>query len=168
MNEFRRRLVERGELGSEMPHDAAFLIGHHAAAAFLLAALTRTYPELLQRLEVEGPTAHLEAEALDAAGTLATVLQSLRTREDLLQGVEQGYADGAVLPVPMTVLDQLFHSLVLLTEGSTEDDRRSALTVKELEELMNTRRVRTWVDRIGAEEMFEPREDRSGEGSPEG
>ncbi len=68
----------------------------------------------------------------------------------------------------MTVLDQLFHSFVLLTEGSTEDERLGALTADELEQLMNTRRVRAWMDRMEAEEMFEPREDAAGEGSPEG
>jgi hypothetical protein len=168
MNAFRRSLVEHGDLESEMPRDAAFLIGHQAAAAFLLAGLARTYPELLRRLEAEGPTADLEAEALDAAGTLATVLQSLRSREDLLQAVEHGDARGAVLPVPMTVLDQLFHSFVLLTEGSTEEDRLAALTANGLEQLMNTRKVRAWMDRVGAEKMYEPPEGAPGEGSPEG
>jgi hypothetical protein len=168
MNEFRRKLVEHGDLESEMPPDAAFLIGHQTSAAFLLAGFSRTYPELLQRFAAEGPTADLEAEALDLAGTLATLLQSMRSREDLLQAAEHGNAPDVMAPVPMTVLDQLFHSLVLLTAGSTEDERTAALTADEFDVLMNTRRVRASMDWTGAEEMLEPPEDAIGEGSPEG
>jgi hypothetical protein len=104
------------------------------------------------------------AEDAPEPGTLATLLQSMRSREDLLQAAEHGNAPDVMAPVPMTVLDQLFHSLVLLTAGSTEDERTAALTADEFDVLMDTRRVRASMDWTGAEEMLEPPEDATGEG----
>ncbi len=59
-------------------------------------------------------------------------------------------------PPPLTVLDQLFHSFVLLTAGATADEREAALTPEELDVLMQTRRVREWLAWLEAEALFEP------------
>jgi hypothetical protein len=151
MNEFRRSLVSESGLGPELSGDVAFLVSRQAGASLLLAGLSRTYPELLARYRAEGPTPELEAEALDSAGTLATVLQSLRSREDLLSALEQ--AEG-MHPPPMTALDQLFHSFVLLSAGATAEEREAALRADELAGLMQTRKVREWLAWAEAEGIF--------------
>jgi hypothetical protein len=158
MNEFRRSLVDRSGIDPGLSADAAFVVTHQASAGFLLAGLSRTYPELRERSRTEGPTPELDAEALDAAGTLATVLQSLRSRPDLLAALE--HTEGGH-PPPMTVLDQLFHSFVLLTAGATAEEREAALTAEELAELIQTRKVREWLAWLEVEGMFAPAEEPS-------
>ncbi len=68
MNELRRSLVDRSGLDPELSADAAFIVTHQASAGFLLAGLSRTYPELLERYQSEGPTAELDGRGPGCRG----------------------------------------------------------------------------------------------------
>jgi hypothetical protein len=162
VNAFRREMLRETGLGPGVTGDAAFIASRQASAGLLLVALAGAYPALLRRYRSDGPSQDLLETTCACAGDLATVLQSWRSREDLVAALEQ--ADGALAP-PLTVLDQLFHSFVLLTGGASAEELAACLTAEQLAELMASRRVREWLQWLDAERLLAPSGD---EAPPEG
>jgi hypothetical protein len=130
-SEVRREAFDPWDLAPELNPEPAFLTERQAAAAAVHLERDRElYPELLERYRAERPSAELSELALEAAGELATVLQSLRSTEsgsDVLNEVSD-----PPLP-PLIVLDQLQFSYLLLTDGASEEQRQALLRGKELD-----------------------------------
>jgi hypothetical protein len=95
------------------------LLRYLSVAAALLPQAAERYKALSARLDAEGTSPELRAEALDAAGDLAVVLQSAH-RHHVLYVVLDDRTDLAPLRM-LTALDDLFHSLVLLTEPTADE-----------------------------------------------
>jgi hypothetical protein len=142
MSEFRRQALDDSGRPPELSPEAAFLAARQAAAAVLLQRDRELYPELLRRYHDEGPSAELSELALEAAGDLATVLQSLRSRQDLIEALEQ---HPQVTAPPLVLFDQLQYSYLLLTDGATEEQREGVLTPRALDELLNSKRITDWL-----------------------
>jgi hypothetical protein len=142
MSEFRRQALDDSDRPPELSPEAAFLAARQAAAAVLLQRDRELYPELLQRYRDEGSSAELSELALEAAGDLATVLQSLRSRQDLIEALEQ---HPQVTAPPLVLFDQLQYSYLLLTDGATEEQREGLLTPRALDELLNSKRITEWL-----------------------
>jgi hypothetical protein len=150
----RAALLADADLGDEYEYEPAarFLIARQEAAAGLLL----DHAELLELVHAhyvqDGPSRHLETIAVQAAGNLATVLQSLRRRQDLLNLL---IADPDVPAVPMALIDQLLFSFVLLTGPRNERYLNAALSPKDVGEFMRSRAVQEWMDRLDPRELFD-------------
>jgi hypothetical protein len=142
MSEFRQRALDDSDRPLGLSPEAAFLAARQAAAAVLLQRDRELYPMLLQRYHDEGPSPELSELALEAAGDLATVLQSLRSRQDLIEALEQ---HPKVTAPPLVLFDQLQFSYLLLTDGATEEQREGLLTPRALAELLNSKRITDWL-----------------------
>ena len=111
MNELRRELLDSSDAPAELSPDLRFLASRQASLAALVLDHAQRY-KILYRATRENPNLEgIQAEALDAAGNLATLLQSLRGREDLQVALARapGYT-----PTPLLAVDQLFFSFTLL------------------------------------------------------
>jgi hypothetical protein len=79
-----------------------------------VARFLTAYPEAYRRLEAErtarGTRRELEAEALALAGDIATVMQSVRSRESIVASDDAG----RTVELPLVEVDQVFSAFVLL------------------------------------------------------
>jgi hypothetical protein len=145
MNELRRELLDSSDAPPELSPDLKFLASRQAS----LAALTRDHAKrykILHKAARENPNLEgIRAEALDAAGNLGTLLQSLRSREDLQ--VALAHAPGYV-PTPLLAIDQLFFSFTLLA-GPGGEELEAALTPDQVDQLFRSERVREWLHSVG-------------------
>jgi len=72
-----------------------------------------------------------------------------RPRSVLLREASGRHAAGARL----VVLDQLFHSLTLLTSPAEDDQSEAMLSREELDELLTLTDVPAWLEQMGATEL---------------
>ena len=143
MSDFRRFVLDESDVPADLMPELALVYKRQGAAAVLLLRDREVYPRLLARYHDEGPSAELSEAALEAASDLATVLQSLRSRQDLIELLEQ-HPD--VIAPPLPLLDQLQYSYLLLTDGAADEEQREALLTPEgLEELLSAPRVAKWL-----------------------
>lgn len=154
MNEIRRALVSEEGVSDEMPPDVRFLSAREGALIGLYVDHVELYEHLITRYHREGTSEALRAIALDAAGNLSTILQSLRSRQDLVTLLEQ-------VPdrpgIPLLVIDQLFHCFTLLTAPVSEDDEAMLLTAAEAHEiLLDDDLIRDWLLRAGVVPRRQP------------
>jgi hypothetical protein len=147
MSELRRTLLDDSDAPPELSPDLAFLAARNAAVAALLLHHAEGYRSLYERYRREGPSPEIEEIALDAAGGLATVMQSLRRRGDLLLALEQ--APDLAGP-PLIIIDQLYFSLLLMTGPDAEVESEMCLSVAALDELMANNAVQKWLKELEA------------------
>jgi hypothetical protein len=150
----RKALLADADLGDEHGYepDARFLIARQEAAAGLLLDHAELLELVHEHYVRDGPSPHLETIAVQAAGNLATVLQSLRRRQDLLNLL---IADPDVPAVPMAFIDQMLFSFVLLTGPRNERYLTAALSTEEVGEFMRSQAVQEWMDRLDPRELFD-------------
>lgn len=149
MSELRREMLDTSDAPAELSPDLRFLASRQASLAALLLEHSERYKVLYRAAREHGPTEETRAAALGAAADLATILQSLRSREDLQVALAQapGYT-----PTPLLAADQLLFSLALLT-GSGPGGRQeldAALPPDGVDELFQSQRVRDWLHGVGA------------------
>jgi hypothetical protein len=147
MNELRRELLQEGDPPEELSPDLRFLASRQASLVGLLLDHVEVYRVLIERTREEGLSPELQAAALDAAGNLGTLLQSLRTREDL-QAMLAHAPD--FVPTPMFAIDQLLYSFVLLSAPCNEDELLACLAPGSINGLFASNHFRTWVHGFGA------------------
>jgi hypothetical protein len=145
MNELRRELLDTSDAPPELGPDLQFLASRQAALAALLLDHSERYKALHQRISTTGPTPETKQQALQAANNLATLLQSLRSREDLQAALAS--APGHT-PTPLLAVDQLFFSFTLLT-ATGEPELGAALSPDGVDELFRSERVREWLHGLG-------------------
>jgi len=148
----REALLADADLGDEYEPDACFLIARQEAAAGLLLDHAELLELVHEHYVRDGPSPHLETIAVQAAGNLATVLQSLRRRQDLLNLL---IADPDVPAVPMALIDQMLFSFVLLAGPRNERYLTAALSPEDVGEFMRSRAVQEWMDRLDPRELFD-------------
>lgn len=142
MSEFRRQALDDSDQPPELSPELAFLASRQAPMAVLLERDRQAYPQLLERYRSEGPSPELTEAALEAAGDIATVLQSLRSRQDLLEVLE---SQDKVPAPPLAVLDQIQYSYLLLTDAASEEQREALLKPEDLDEMLRIERVADWL-----------------------
>jgi hypothetical protein len=147
MSELRRSLLDDSDAPPELSADLAFLGARNAAAAALLLHHAEVYRLLLDRYREEGPSEDIEEIALEAAGNMATVLQAMRRRDELLTAMR--YANLAA--PPMIVIDQLFFSFLLMTGPGDEDDVKMLLSGDDLDELLALESTQAWLKSMQAD-----------------
>ncbi len=148
MNELRREMLDSSDAPAELSPDLRFLASRQASLAALMLDHAEHYKVLYRAATANGATEEIRTAALDAAGNLATVLQSLRSREDLQ--VALAHAPGYT-PTPLIAVDQLFFSFTLLA-GAGEDaggELDAALAPEGVDELFRSQRVRDWLHELG-------------------
>ena len=145
MNELRRELLNSSDAPPELSPDLKFLASRQAALAALTTDHAKRYKILYQAARENPNLDGIRAEALDAAGNLGVLLQSLRSREDLQ--VALAHAPGYV-PTPLLAIDQLFFSFTLLA-GAGGEELEAALTPDQVDELFGSERVREWLKGVG-------------------
>ena len=150
----REALLADADLGDDYGYepDALFLIARQEAAAGLLLDHAELLEVVHEHYVRHGPSPRLEAIDVQAAGNLATVLQSLRRRQDLLNLL---IADPDVPAVPMALIDQMLFSFVLLTGPRDERYLTAALSPEDVGELMRSRAVQGWMDHLDPRELFD-------------
>jgi hypothetical protein len=150
----REALLADADLGDEYEYepDARFLIARQEAAAGLLLDHAELLELVHQHYVRRGPSPHLETIAVQAAGNLATVLQPLRRRQDLLNLLIE---DPDAPAVPMALIDQMLFSFVLLTGLRNERYLSAALSPEEIGEFMRSRAIQDWMDRLDPRELFD-------------
>jgi hypothetical protein len=148
VNELRRKMMDSSDAPPELSPDLQFLAARQASLAALLLDHAERYKALYNTTRETGPTAHTKDAALDAAGNLGTVLQSLRSREDLQVALAQapGYT-----PTPLIAVDQLFFSFTLLAgaDADTIGELDAALPPEGVDDLFRSERVRDWLHGLG-------------------
>jgi hypothetical protein len=152
--ELRSSLTRDAENAPPPPADwnenERWLFRHLVVVAYLLQEKPQRYRDLLAQWESESPSEELRASALHEAGALGLVLQSVRSRPEVLAGV----AETPYKPtLALGALDQLFYSFTLLTSASPEDDYTEArITPDELDGLFLQRpKLREWMAQMGAD-----------------
>ncbi len=148
--ELRAILDEEMDRFTDLSENEQWLLRHFAAVAAILPNHAELYRELLARREAEGISPDLRAVALEAAATIATLMQSLNRRRELVVAawatpIDPTHALGA--------LNQLFHSLTLLTSPAEDDQSEAMLSRQELNELLTLTDVPAWLEQMGATEL---------------
>ena len=148
MNELRREMLDSSDAPAELSPDLRFLASRQASLAALMLDHAEHYKLLYTAARESGITEEIRTAALDAAGNLGTVLQSLRSREDLQ--IALAHAPGYT-PTPMLAVDQLFFSFTLLAgvSGDSLDQLDAALAPEGVDELFRSQRVRDWLHGLG-------------------
>jgi hypothetical protein len=118
------------------------LLRHMLVGARLLPGATERYRALRARWEADGTSAGLRAEALDAAGDIAAVLQGARRDRELALRLRETPLKPTQL---LAALDQVFYSLVLLTSADAAEAGQS-MTADELDVLLAMKGLRSWLD----------------------
>jgi hypothetical protein len=149
MNELRRELLDSSDASPELSPDLRFLASRQASLAALVLDHAKRYRILYTAARENSTLEGIRAEALDAAGNLGTLLQSLRSREELQVALAQapGYT-----PTPLLAVDQLFFSFTLLAAASPDrhdEELEAALTPDQVDELFRSQRVRDWLHDLG-------------------
>jgi hypothetical protein len=144
MSDLRRELLDTSDAPPDLSPDLQFLASRQAALAALFEDHADRYRALYTTVRDSGPTAEIRHEALEAAGNLATLLQSLRGREDLQVALAQ--APGFV-PTPLLAVDQLFFSFTLLASASDTGSEQldAALTPDAVADILRSERVQDWL-----------------------
>jgi hypothetical protein len=145
MNELRRDLLDDSDAPAELSADLKFLASRQASLAALLLDHAEHYKTLYLAANEQGVTEEIRTAALDAAGNLATVLQSLRSREDLQTALAVA---PRYTPTPLLAIDQLFYSFTLLT-GPGGEELEATLPPAGVDELFRSQRVRDWLHGLG-------------------
>ena len=149
MNELRRELLDSSDAPPELSPDLRFLASRQASLAALLLDHAQRYKILYKAARENSTLEGIRAEALDAAGNLGTLLQSLRSREELQVALAQ--APGHI-PTPLLAADQLFFSFTLLASAAPDgldEEQAAALTPDQVDELFRSQRVRDWLHGLG-------------------
>lgn len=149
MNELRRILLDEGDAPLELSPELRFLGARQAALAELLLDHFELYQHLMQRYREEGSSPDVQAIALRAAGDMATVLQSMRSRQDLVNALVQ-HPDHA--SVPLWLIDQLFYSFALLTEPCDASEEQALLVPDEL--FFSSRNIKAWLQGLGLDPPY--------------
>jgi hypothetical protein len=148
MNELRRSLLDESDAPPELSPDLRFLAAREGALGGLVLDHLERYRLLMERRQEEGTTPELQANARDAAGNLGTILQSMRSRQDLVDVL--GHVPKRP-GVPLWLIDQLFFCFVLLSEPCTEEEAESLIPGEEIEPLFfASERMRDWLATLGA------------------
>lgn len=149
MSELRREMLDRSDAPAELSPDLQFLASRQASLAALMLDHAEQYKILYRAARENGATEAIRAAALEAAGNLGTVLQSLRSREDLQ--VALAHAPGYT-PTPLLAVDQLFFSFTLLAGSGADslEDLDAALPPNGVDDLFQSQRVRDWLRGVGA------------------
>ena len=149
MNELRREMLDSSDAPAELSPDLRFLASRQASLAALMLDHAEHYKVLYAAARESGITEEIHTAALDAAGNLGTVLQSLRSREDLQ--IALAHAPGYT-PTPMLAVDQLFFSFTLLAGSGADslEDLDAALPPNGVDDLFQSQRVRDWLRGVGA------------------
>jgi hypothetical protein len=145
MKQLRREMLDSSDAPAELSPDLRFLASRQASLATLMLDHAEHYKVLYTAARENGTTAEIRAAALEAAGNLGTILQSLRSREDLQ--VALAHAPGYT-PTPLIAVDQLFFSFTLLT-GAGGEELDAALAPEDVDELLGADRVRDWLHGLG-------------------
>jgi hypothetical protein len=147
MNELRRELLDSSDAPAELSPDLRFLASRQASLAALVLDHAQRYKTLYKATRENHNLEEVQAAALDAAGNLATLLQSLRGREDLQVALARapGYT-----PTPLLAVDQLFFSFTLLAGLGADgvEVLDAALSPQGVDELLGSQRVRDWLDEL--------------------
>jgi hypothetical protein len=152
MNELRREMLDSSDAPPELSPELKFLASRQASLGALLLDHAEHYTVLYTAVRQHGSSEEIQTAALDAAGNLGTVLQSLRSREDLQQAL--AHAPGYT-PTPLIAIDQLFFSFTLLagtgagTGGDAPDNLDAALPPEGVDELFRSQHVRDWLHGLG-------------------
>lgn len=148
MNELRREMLDSSDAPAELSADLKFLASRQASLAALMLDHAEHYKVLYEAARESGSTEEIRTAALDAAGNLGTLLQSLRSREDLQ--VALAHAPGHT-PTPLLAVDQLFFSFTLLAGVGEDriDELDAALPPAGVDELFRSQRVRDWLHGLG-------------------
>ena len=148
MNELRREMLDSSDAPAELSPDLRFLASRQASLAALMLDHAEHYKVLYTAARESGITEEIQTAALDAAGNLGTLLQSLRSREDLQ--IALAHAPGYT-PTPMLAVDQLFFSFTLLAGVGRDslDQLDAALGLEGVDELFRSQRVRDWLHGLG-------------------
>ena len=148
MNELRREMLDSSDAPAELSPDLRFLASRQASLAALMLDHAEHYKVLYTAARESGITEEIHTAALEAAGNLGTVLQSLRSREDLQ--IALAHAPGYT-PTPMLAVDQLFFSFTLLAGVGRDslDQLDAALGPEGVDELFRSQRVRDWLHGLG-------------------
>ncbi len=144
MSTRRRALLDTNDAPPQLSPDLQFLASRQASLAALVLDHAERYEALYAAVHTTGPTAQTKREALEAAGNLGALLQSLRSREDLQAALVQ--APGFV-PTPLLAVDQLFFSFTLLANASDAagEELVAALTPDAVAEILRSERVLDWL-----------------------
>jgi len=148
VNELRREMLDSSDAPAELSPDLRFLASRQASLAALMLDHAEHYKVLYTAARESGITEEIQTAALDAAGNLGTLLQSLRSREDLQ--IALAHAPGYT-PTPMLAVDQLFFSFTLLAGVGRDslDQLDAALGLEGVDELFRSQRVRDWLHGLG-------------------
>ncbi len=159
MNELRRAMLDSTDGPPELSADLRFLAARQASLAALVLDHAQHYKVLYTAARETGTTEEIRTAALNAAGNLGTLLQSLRSREDLQ--VALAHAPGYT-PTPLLAVDQLFFSFTLLAGvggdrigelagvgGDRIEELDAALAPEGVDELFRSQRVREWLHGLG-------------------
>jgi len=147
VNELRRELLDEGDAPEELSPELRDLAARTASAAALLIHHGELYKEVNARYRAEGPSDELDAIVLEAAGNLATVLQTLRRREDLLTALAHS---PTVAAPPLILVDQLLYSFMLMMGPEDDETLVTALTPEDIDAIFTSARVREWLAGFGA------------------
>lgn len=112
-------------------------------AGALLSRSVERYRELSARLRREGTSEELRAEALEAAGDLAVALGATDRHNAYFVALDET----ALRPLTLlSVLGELFHSMVLLTDPEADEFFVGArLTDEELDALLDADDMQDWL-----------------------
>lgn len=148
MNKLRREMLDTGDAPPELSPDLQFLASRQAALAALMVDHAEHYKALYTAAHASGSTEEIRSAALKAAGNLSTILQSLRSREDLQ--VALAHAPGYT-PTPLLAVDQLFFSFTLLAGSGADsvEELDAALPPEGVDDLFRSERVRDWLRGVG-------------------
>jgi len=145
--ELRAILDEELDPSTDLDENEQWLLRHFAAVAAILPDHAELYRALLARREAEGISSR--AVALEAAATIAALMQSLSRRRMLVVAAWETPLDPTHA---LGALDQLFHSLTLLTSPTKDEQSEAMFSVEELDELMTLSDVPAWLTQMGATE----------------
>jgi hypothetical protein len=147
VNELRRELLDESGTSAELSPELRFLAAREGALAGLVLDHVELYQQLITRYRTEGSSPDLQAIALAAAGNLGTVLQSMRSRQDLVNVLAHTPERNGV---PLWLIDQLFHCFVMLTEPCTEDEELTLLSSAGAHQtFFDSERMRDWLLSFG-------------------
>lgn len=142
-------LEDYGDAPPELNDDERWLLNHLAVVAAALPEYDERYRALLTVHEAEGATPELRASALEAAGELAVLLQSVYRRPVVITASWQSSLDPRLA---LAAIDNLFYSFTLLPCHDGDDYGEARLEVEELDDLMLSPQMQAWFEEMGAVE----------------
>jgi hypothetical protein len=150
--ELRAALETHDDVDSDAPEltdEERWLLRHLAVAGALLRSHPDLYRELMEQREAEGQSDDVRSAAHEAAEQAATVLGSVRRRQDVLLAARETPVDPTV---PLALLDQLFFCFTLLS-GPDDELLESAIESlaipPDFDALVEHLGIQEWLDRVG-------------------